>query len=545
MTTSIIRGTAGDDNLSGTSGNDRFLLWQGGNDTVDAGDGNDSFYMGAALNAGDKLDGGTGKDVIVLNGDYSAGVAFNADTITNIEVMALVAGHSYNLTTNDGNVAAGQMLLVRGDTLGSGNTLTFDGSAELDGKFTIIGGAGNDTLTGGNRHDVFDLSHGGNDTVHGGGGTDTFNMGAAFTIADVIDGGAGNDTLVLDGDYNLSDPNFVNVETVRFVAGHNYNVSFADASVAAGATLTVDASALGAGDSLSWSGQTETNGAFHVIAGAGGNDFRGGSGNDVFDLTQGHADAFIGGGAGNDTFNVGANFANYTTFTLSGGIGTDTLNFDGAYAATIALTSAHENGMDTLHFAVGHSYTAAVTGQISDSALTVDGSALGASDSLSIDLSAETATATIIGGAGNDTVIGSAWAMTMTGGLGADTFTGGSGADTFVYASGQESNGIVFDKINDFTAGTDKFDLGSVNFQFEFTTDQNNGLLNTDLDVAILRWAPLSAHFAFVVDFVNSDFAGRSFLVVDSNGNSQYDAGTDLVVEVTGHTGTIFGSDFI
>src|SRR5215472_7564065 len=162
FTASAIRGTAGDDNLSGTGGNDDFALWQGGNDTVDAGAGKDIFHMGAALNAGDKLDGGTGKDVVILNGDYSAGVTFNADTITNIEVIALVAGHSYNLTTNDGNVAAGQVLLVRGDTLGSGNTLTFDGSAELDGRFTIIGGAGNDVLTGGNQRDVFNLTKGGN-----------------------------------------------------------------------------------------------------------------------------------------------------------------------------------------------------------------------------------------------------------------------------------------------------------------------------------------------------------------------------------------------
>src|ERR1700761_9348301 len=184
MTT--FRGTRGDDTIdrSGDTTGDNFLLFRGGNDTVTGGSGNDIFRMGAALNAGDKLDGGTGKDTVLLNGDYSAGLVLNADTITNIEVMQFAAGHSYNITTNNGNVAAGEKLLVKGGSLGAGDTLTFDGSAEHDGGFHIVGGAGNDILTGGTRHDVFDLSHGGNDTAHGGRGGDTFYMGGALTSAD-------------------------------------------------------------------------------------------------------------------------------------------------------------------------------------------------------------------------------------------------------------------------------------------------------------------------------------------------------------------------
>jgi len=129
MTALIIRGTAGDDNLTGTGGNDEFALWQGGSDTVDAGAGNDIFHMGNALNAGDRLDGGDGRDSVILNGDYSAGLVLDANTITNVEVLGFVAGHSYNLTLNDGNVAAGQKLVVEADLLGSTDQLTFDGSA--------------------------------------------------------------------------------------------------------------------------------------------------------------------------------------------------------------------------------------------------------------------------------------------------------------------------------------------------------------------------------------------------------------------------------
>src|ERR1700748_3645876 len=97
LTASVIRGTAGDDTLTGSGDVADFALWQGGSDTVDAGGGDDIFRMGAALDAGDKLDGGTGKDAVLLNGDYSAGVVFNADPLTNIEVLQLAAGHSYKL----------------------------------------------------------------------------------------------------------------------------------------------------------------------------------------------------------------------------------------------------------------------------------------------------------------------------------------------------------------------------------------------------------------------------------------------------------------
>jgi len=194
-----IRGTAGDDNLGGSSGNDNFLLWQGGNDTVDAGDGNDVFRMGGAFNGGDSLDGGTGKDVVLLNGDYSAGVVFGANTIANIEVLGLAGGHSYNFTTNDNNIASDARLLVKAGALGSGDQLIFDGSAETDGKFYVIAGAGDDTITGGARHDVFDLSPGGADTVHGGGGNDTFLLGNGLWPDDQIDGGAGQNTLHVGG----------------------------------------------------------------------------------------------------------------------------------------------------------------------------------------------------------------------------------------------------------------------------------------------------------------------------------------------------------
>src|SRR5262249_48562873 len=163
-----------------------FDLSHGGADTAQGGGGNDTFTLGATLNSADNIDGGTGSDALSLNGDY-AGLVFEATTIVNVETLQLAGGHSYNLTTDDGNVASGQTLSVDASALGAADALVFNGAEETDGGFAFVGGAGNDTLTGGAQADTFDLSHGGTDAAHGGDGDDVFNAGAALTAGDSID----------------------------------------------------------------------------------------------------------------------------------------------------------------------------------------------------------------------------------------------------------------------------------------------------------------------------------------------------------------------
>ncbi len=198
--------------------------------------------------------------------------------MTNIETLQLAAGHSYNLTVNDANVASGQALTVDASALGAGDALTFNGTAETDGSFAFIGGAGSDTLTGGAQADSFDLTRGSNDIAHGGGGNDTFTLGAALSASDTLDGGTGNDTLTLNGDYSaglaFGAATLTSIETLSLAGGHSYSFTTNDANVASGTLLTVDASALGSGDSLTFNGAAETDGSFLVVGGAG---------NDVFD----------------------------------------------------------------------------------------------------------------------------------------------------------------------------------------------------------------------------------------------------------------------
>jgi hypothetical protein len=165
----FIYGGMGVDLLTGGSQNDVFLFGT---------DGGGSLRWGSS----DQIIGGAGIDQLALRGDYS--ITFGATQLLSIESMGLVsaydtrfgalgAHYSYNLTMNDGNVAAGQQMTVDGATLRPDEILTFNGSAEQNGSFRVFGGTGNDAITGSSGNDI--LSGGlGADTLTGNAGADRF-----------------------------------------------------------------------------------------------------------------------------------------------------------------------------------------------------------------------------------------------------------------------------------------------------------------------------------------------------------------------------------
>ncbi|HEX2591891.1 MAG TPA: calcium-binding protein, partial [Rhizomicrobium sp.] len=196
----ILFGSAGNDHLVGLSGNDEFNFTTGGSDIGEGGKGNDLFSLGAALTAADRLDGGSGHDSLHLNGDYSAGLTLKANTIHNIETISFNEGFSYNLKSDDGNVAAGKVLALNAHSLHTAEHFYFDGSAETDGSFNITGGNGQDHLFGGQLADKifagpqndFVVGNGGDDYLFGGIGDDTIIGGDG---ADQLLGNVGDDTL--------------------------------------------------------------------------------------------------------------------------------------------------------------------------------------------------------------------------------------------------------------------------------------------------------------------------------------------------------------
>jgi len=285
-------GSGADDNYTGTPGNDFFNLTQGGDDRISGGDGNDGFFFGAAFTAADTVDGGAGtNDQVGLQGNYSGGNALTlgAATISNVEVIAVLAGFSYDITTVDANIAAGQTLTLFGTNLGAGDNFRVDASAETDGNVRVYGGLGVDTFIGGAGNDGF-----------------YFGPGRFNTTTDTVNGGAGtNDQVALDGNFTgtLGSTQITNVEVLALLAGvagdlATYNIQFDNSLVGAGQAFTVFA--LPVATALQLNASAELDGNYSFIAGSGSDTLIGGAGNDTFFGGLG-ADVLTGG-AGNDLF---------------------------------------------------------------------------------------------------------------------------------------------------------------------------------------------------------------------------------------------------
>ena len=174
-----------------------------------------------------------------------------------------------------------------------------------DGAFpNLIGTIGNDTIdaTASTINNVIDVSQGGVDIVTGGSGDDLLLLGTTLTGATKVNGGAGFDTVVLSGDYSpglaLGKITLTNVEEIVFEAGNNYSLNTKDTTVAAGASLVVDASALASINSATVNGKSEKSSSIIFLGGAGHDVFTGGGGADVLIGDLG-ADILAGGKGAN------------------------------------------------------------------------------------------------------------------------------------------------------------------------------------------------------------------------------------------------------
>ena len=380
-----LEGGAGNDTLNGDVGNDVLTANIGddrlsggvGNDTLGGGSGNDTISGDVG---DDQIDGGNDRDVIYggVGNDTLAGGAGHDTLYGGIGVdFVSYATVSESLT-----------LSLATSTIEGGEQGT-DRLFEIEG---LIGGSGNDTITGSATADII-VGGEGNDSIAGAGGNDTLTGGAG---ADTLLGGLGNDLFLLGalGDHSAGEVIDGNEgsDELRFTA-----TSAATLTLTSG--VIVERVVIGTGTAASavTTGTTEINvdaransSGLTIIGNDGANILLGGTGADS-----------LSGGAGNDTLQGGrATIAD----TLVGGAGVDIISYAG-----------EENGLNVTLVANG---IITVTGYGSDSVSGIEG---------------------VEGGSGNDTLTGDAGGNILRGGNGADILYGGFGNDTLVGGDGDDT----------------------------------------------------------------------------------------------------------
>ncbi|HEX8365143.1 MAG TPA: calcium-binding protein [Allosphingosinicella sp.] len=307
------RGNEGNNVVTGGAGRDVVYLQQGGNDRVSGLAGNDTFFYGATFTAADAVSGGDGIDGLILQGAYTLTLGTGSTAnVTGVETISLAPGHftdwgdtagnfyDYSFTTLNGNVAAGAVLKFNGFYLRAGEDFTFNGTAETDGKFILLGGQGVDNLTGGNGNDIF-----------------AFGPDGRFGSTDVANGGAGYDSVYLRGDYALdftaaSFGTMTSIESItlgsaaeiEYTAGGDgeldYDLVWDDAMLANDGLITVNGSGLGVNETMAFDATDEAGGAFRMFAGAAADTLTGGGGGDL--LYGGRGGDTLRGNGGADTY---------------------------------------------------------------------------------------------------------------------------------------------------------------------------------------------------------------------------------------------------
>ncbi len=439
---SVVMG-AGDDVITGSAQAD----------TINAGIGNDVIRFIGDTAGADAIDGGDGADRI------EAGAASTVIRLASLQNVETISGNGFanvvvkrtdaSETTDFTNVTLTGISRIE---LGAGND-TFLGSAQAD---IVVGGVGNDTLTGNNGDDQFLYAgtDGGFDIVNGGAGNDKILATASgtiiglqsFTAVEVIDGGGYSNV-----DIQLTD--------------NNDTISFASTSLVGIRSING-----GAGDD----NITGSNGNDTIVGGAGSDTINGNGGIDTVDYSYGAANQTIDlnnagfqtisagdvdkitnvenviGGTGNDSIigNGGANmiWGGLGNDTLDGGAGNDSLfGEDGddllkGGAGTDTINGGA--GIDTLDYSA---YTANLTVTLASTAAQTVAS--GDSDTISN-------IENLIGGSGADTLTGSSEANVLDGGSGNDRLTGGAGDDTIIGGVGTSDVAVFAGLQSSYTIAT-------------------------------------------------------------------------------------------
>ncbi len=455
-----------------------------GNDTLNqAGDAGPGTVVG--LGGDDCIFAGSG--LVTVSGDSG-----NDTVVLQTGNTGTVDGGTQNDSIFTA-VAVGSMVLFGGDGLDTINMSAattrqtiLGGNDASDNADSILAGTGDDLVFGNGGNDTLDRK-GGNDTLIGGVGNDSI-WAPGGTFADLVFGNEGNDTAVAD---NGNDTVFGGLGndslTGVYDAGNNAQYFGNEGA---------DTISLGGGGNLT------------IL---GGNDSA--DGNDLL-FSEGGAD-FIFGNGGADTVVSGAG-----DDTVVGGFNDDIVND----ASGSNIFFGNEGG-DTLAVNTGAG-TNTMFGGLGNDSIRMSG--IGGADTLQ-------------GNEGNDTIFGYA---------GIDTVAGGSGRDVFVYSvasdDGQNAaNGGQIELLTDLDWSEDRIQtLNPVTYATDVGARPGANLIaaaNNAIAAAFTLSGTQNVRVA-----AQFTFNGHAYLAInlDTALNTFEDYG-DLLIDITGVTGTITTSNFL
>jgi Ca2+-binding RTX toxin-like protein len=325
-------GGAGEVDASAFTGKLSLNLNNNDDVTVKGGKGDDTFLFGAGLTSTDSIDGGDGKDTLGANTFADLQAAFNANRVSNIEVLriqqALTGG------TLDVSKAGNISEIVLSGGIGAGAT-TIDKLA-ADATFTISASGMGGTLTA-NLKDATLAGTNNTLTLTLGSATDAGAINAGTITANGVEnvniaarGQASNfnqiNTLTLTANADLKKVVVTGEEGLTLTAGNSITEYDASASTGVQNTSNVTFSASGA---MIKGGSRDD-----VLRGGAGNDtIIGGAGDDV--LRGDNGSDVLEGGDGSDTYQLctngnAVNLTNPVVDTIKGfefGSGGDKLDF--------------------------------------------------------------------------------------------------------------------------------------------------------------------------------------------------------------------------
>ena len=155
----------------------------------------------------------------------------------------------------------------------------------------------------------------------------------------------------------------------------------------------------------------------------------------------------------------------------------------------------------------------------------------------------------ILTGTGRDTIQGNEGNDTLRGDLSIDTISGGSGNDVFAYTNAADdgnnaTGGGPVELITDVDWSVDRFQTTAINtLTFAFNAGAGTGgTLAASANNAINAAAALGGTQFVAAQFT---FGGRTYLAMNVDGGANFADGSDLLLEITGVTGTISSGNFI